>query len=208
MVNDYRNTRHESILSNVIGKKLALRDAINIDRPRIRNYYDCICDKKLSYCKNFSQIYNHKCCYCGISISIIDNSLFEIDHYIPKSTYIEINEANYIDNLVYSCRYCNRNKSNYVIDEEHRIILHPDYDIYKAYYRDEQFNIRISDEYSKDEIISRFYFMMKFEAQYRRLDYLIMELLDFCNCNETESRISPIYRILYKLIKCRNKILK
>lgn len=70
--------------------------------------------------KNWSQhkqdlqedFFNH-CGYCG-SYDGFRNTYFEVDHFIPKSLFEKTGTIGYCqyDNLVYSCKFCNNNKSS------------------------------------------------------------------------------------------------
>jgi len=54
---------------------------------------------------------NFKCQYCGRSQQ--EGAVLEIDHIIPKSK----GGTDDIDNLITSCRECNRGKGNHSLDE-------------------------------------------------------------------------------------------
>lgn len=56
----------------------------------------------------------HACCgYCG-SYDGFRHTYFEVDHFVPKSLFEKSNRITYCqyDNLVYSCKFCNNNKSS------------------------------------------------------------------------------------------------
>jgi hypothetical protein len=57
--------------------------------------------------------FNQHCGYCG-SYDGFRHTWFEVDHFIPKSFFEQIGNITNVDylNLVYSCKYCNNNKSN------------------------------------------------------------------------------------------------
>ena len=56
--------------------------------------------------------FNSSCGYCG-SFDGFRHTYFEVDHFVPKSLFEKNNNISYCqyDNLVYSCKFCNNNKS-------------------------------------------------------------------------------------------------
>lgn len=78
-------------------KKLSRRT--NIEHKN--NYRD--------YEKDLRIDFQDTCGYCG-KIVKISKSDFEIDHFVPKS--LAKSKINDYSNLVYSCKQCNRKKSN------------------------------------------------------------------------------------------------
>jgi len=57
--------------------------------------------------------FNHKCAYCGKGEWELKGMPFNIDHVVPKSK----GGTNRIDNLVWSCKRCNEQKSNMSLHE-------------------------------------------------------------------------------------------
>ena len=57
--------------------------------------------------------FHHRCAYCNMLDELITTP-FEIDHFVPKSKFKEEKESMLTDyeNLMYSCKKCNRAKSN------------------------------------------------------------------------------------------------
>lgn len=78
-------------------KKLSRRTNI---KPK-NNYRDYENDLRIDF--------QDTCGYCG-KIVEVSKSDFGIDHFVPKS--LAKNKINNYDNLVYSCKQCNRKKSN------------------------------------------------------------------------------------------------
>ena len=78
-------------------KKLSRRTNI---KPK-NNYRDYESDLRIDF--------QDTCGYCG-KIVEVSKSDFEIDHFVPKS--LAKSKINNYDNLVYSCKQCNRKKSN------------------------------------------------------------------------------------------------
>ena len=57
--------------------------------------------------------FNNCCGYCG-SFDGFRHTYYEVDHFIPKSLFEKNGKIGYCqyDNLTYSCKYCNNNKSS------------------------------------------------------------------------------------------------
>jgi uncharacterized protein (TIGR02646 family) len=64
-----------------------------------------------SFKKHLENDFNNRCGYCDDPDSYYGQEIsYHIDHFKPKSEFPEL-EVEY-KNLVYSCPYCNRAKSN------------------------------------------------------------------------------------------------
>ena len=100
-----------------------------------------------------------------------------------KNVYLKIreNDNNYkIENLVLACQFCNRKKSDFLIPDSEYSLLYPDNEeIKKIFYRDEEYYIKIKNEYLQNEIIKKFYKQLEMAAEVRRLDFLLISLLNF-----------------------------
>lgn len=176
-MNDYRNTKYCLSLDGISDRKEAVKAEVLKDHPRARNIYKYVSKSTSSYRKQFIDAYNSKCSYCGTSISILTQELFEIDHYRHKELYPTEAEAGKIDNLVLSCKFCNRNKSDFNIPDAYIKMLYPDNDdIKRIFFRDRDFYIKISEPYSNDCYIKSFYNTLKLHSEIHRLDFLIMNL--------------------------------
>ncbi len=106
-----------------------------------KNHYDYIRNTdNEEYIKFAEDIYNNRCAYCGMKYENIRT--YEIDHFKPHSKNEHLKHD--INNLVYSCRNCNRSKSDIELHDE----LHPIGNMTKYYYRDNVFKIHIN----KDEV--------------------------------------------------------
>lgn len=55
--------------------------------------------------------FNSHCGYCG-SYDGYRHTWFEVDHFIPKSLFGDEISTEEYSNLVYSCKFCNNNKSS------------------------------------------------------------------------------------------------
>lgn len=178
---DYRNANGCPALVDVAGKKDALESKIRDEHKRVQIIYNSIRDKHGEYFDIFSKIYNCKCAYCGISVGIIDMRLFEVDHFVCEASFPNDIHGRAISgkasNLVFSCYSCNRGKGNLLIDEGHRRLLNPDNgSIANVFFRDDDYYIRIKKDFCDDQTIEDFYQSLMFGSEFRRLDYLLLEI--------------------------------
>lgn len=179
MQSDYRMVSNKYEFSNVILEKNGLLELITAEHPKTRNFYNSISNKKEGYFKNFAEIYNHKCAYCGVKAGELKElSDYEIDHIICESSYEDKCEAGRIDNLTFSCKFCNRKKRDFLINVKK---LHPDTEIHKNYFRDDLFNIKINNNKNTDSDIVDFYKKLEFDNEIRRLDFLLMQMIELKN---------------------------
>lgn len=178
MKNDYRLTDFCPKYENISQKKEMLKREILTVHPKQKNFYSIVSKKTNKYYKSFSEIFNKKCAYCGINTEINSIRFFEIDHVVCESSFNDDKiKAGQLENLVFSCQYCNRKKSDFFIDEDYIELLHPENEINRVFKRDEKFNIIISDDFIDEKKIFEFYKKIDFENQSRRLDFLIMSLI-------------------------------
>lgn len=206
---DYRNTSFRVYDFNLGDKKSDLLNELLKNKPGITNIYNNIKNRDNVYNEKFRKIYNMKCVYCGTSIQVIESSRFEVDHVIPISViklrigYSPV-ELNGIGNLVNSCQMCNRGKRNFLIEDSYLEILHPDKNkLNEIFYRDSDFSIQIIDKYAKDPLINAFYYKLKFHNELRRVDYLLMEMMDFCEKHNTDDEV--INRVQQLILKIEGK---
>lgn len=211
-MNDYRNTQYCNTLENIKENKKELEKQILNKHPRVTNFYKQIKpNNNSSYKRKFIEIYNNKCSYCGVLSDIVSIENFEIDHFICKAdTEDEINK-NELSNLVLACKYCNRKKSNLIIEDKYKEQLHPDNkDITKFFYRDNLYNIKIEDTYKNNEFIKTFYDKLNFIHFSRKLDYLLLNLIKFKEQIEDDKNMTKIKNSLNEAIivlsKKRNNI--
>lgn len=173
MNNDYRNSKYCPKLCNIKHKKKVLQQKIEFNYPKCKNFYSKISRKKGNYREDFASMYNRKCVYCGVSLIIA--SEFEIDHYISKKLFTSKDVAGQINNLVYSCSSCNRNKRDFKINKQYITLLNPDDgSIAKVFTRDDNYSIKIQKKYESDDVIQAFYKKLHFNFDVRRLDYLLL----------------------------------
>lgn len=152
---------------------------------------------------DFKNIYFSRCVYCGADYSLYNIDNYQIDHYIPESHISKgknKKKIHGITNLVYSCRRCNRRKSDYICKEEANIkLLHPDNKHYADIFtRNENFKIVIQNPYQTNEDISRFYKQLRLGSNEKRILYIIMILTDYLENNSggtSSSRAQEILRI-------------
>lgn len=180
MADDYRNTKYCPKLTDLCNKKNTVRDAVLAKHSRAQDMHTYISKNDEPYKQQFIEAYNGKCAYCGVSTEIIPWKMFEIDHFIPKEADRFGNskaKAGYIENLVLSCYYCNRGKSDFECSDEEHHKVHPDYtDILDSFVRDNEYYIRISDDMKDDKTVSSFYHMADLGNQIHRIDYLLMNM--------------------------------
>jgi len=169
-------------LIGVQSKKNALETAIIMSHPNQKIMYNKIHQKKNDYFTRFAEIYNFKCAYCGVSSKFQSIDLFEIDHYVCEKAFEDSPagraEAGRAENLVFSCYACNRNKGSLHITEEYLNLLNPDDNsIASIFNREVDYSISINPEYSNDAFINSFFEKLMLGAEFRRLDYLLLELI-------------------------------
>ena len=179
---DYRTVDNNFMLGQTAEKKEKLKEQIKKLQPKTKILYNVISDKqnKNNFFKDFADIYHRKCAYCGTSVFIQPLENYEVDHYICESSFLNNTKgritAGKIENLVLSCRNCNRFKSNLLIKNDYVKLLNPDDNsICNIFYRDTEFNIRIKDKFIKDEFINEFYDKLNLANEFRRIDYLILQ---------------------------------
>ncbi len=124
---------------------------------------------------NLKKLYNNKCCYCENKIE-----LGEVEHFRPKEKYYWL--AYSWDNLLYSCKQCNVNKSNkFELAEKGKQVTYNIKDLEHIH--------NLANEYSKteknlfihpeiDNVVDYFLFSQKgkIKAKNTRAEYTITEL--------------------------------
>lgn len=208
MKNDYRNTIYEISKKNIINEKNALEDKIKKEHPKIKTIYNQINKKDGNYNKQFRNIYNNKCAYCGISTDVISSDLFEIDHFICEASFNgDSMNAGKINNLVLSCKKCNRAKKDFIWDEIYSLKFNVDDEsITELFYRDKDYSIKIEKEYITDNSIYSFYIKLKLNEEIRRLDFLLMNMYGFYNKYSKDKNIDRISKYIMFLQKKRNEL--
>ena len=208
MKNDYRNTVYGVPKKNIINEKKALEERIKREHPRVKIIYNQINKKDSEYNKQFRNIYNNKCAYCGITTDVISSELFEVDHFICESSYSgdSIN-AGKINNLVLSCKKCNGAKKDFIWSEAYSPRFNVDDEsITELFYRNEEYSIRIEQKYITDNIICSFYRKLKLDEEIRRLDFLLMNMYGFYNKYSDDKKIEKILKCIMLLQKKRNEL--
>lgn len=179
MDDDYRNTKYCPKLSDLKKKKEKVKEAVLQKHPRAKDMHTYISDNRSCYKQQFIEAYNGKCPYCGVTLAIIGWKQFEIDHFIPKdsSRFSSKVQAGSIENLVLACYDCNRSKSSLELSDEELYKVDPDGpDICRSFFRDEDYYIRISEDFSTDDAVNQFYKQLGLDRQIHRLDYLLMNM--------------------------------
>ena len=211
MKSDYRNTIYEVSKKDIINEKNALEDKIkkeHPEHPKVKIIYNQINKKDGNYNKQFRNIYNNKCAYCGISTDVISSELFEIDHFICEISFNgdSIN-AGKINNLVLSCKKCNRAKKDFIWNEIYSLKFNVDDEsITELFYRDVDYSIKIEKEYITDNSIYNFYIKLKLNEEIRRLDFLLMNMYGFYNKYYEDKNIYRILEYIVLLQKKRNEL--
>lgn len=119
-MSDYRFVgEEEADVVKIIQSKNQL--ANKIDRRTIKygnrgKHYDKIKDKRSAYYETFQKIYQNKCGYCGVSVSINSAPQYELDHFINELQKTSPNgkSVDHIENLIFACRNCNQAKKNLI----------------------------------------------------------------------------------------------
>jgi len=209
ITNDYRNTEYCPILENVVDKKKTLEKNIRIAHPRQKIMYNKVCKRNTAFNKEFCDIYNCKCAYCGVSMEILPAMLFEVDHFVAESLFDDKEEAGKVDNLVLACYQCNRNKKEFEISEEYIAQLSTDDgQIANVFFRDNEYYIRIRDTYIHDETINSFYNQLQLMHQTRRLDYLLMNMQGLHKRIEGTAQGGKLAEAILILQRKRNKFVE
>lgn len=181
-MDDYRRSKYCVSFKNITSNKNKLLKKLKSAFPKLEDVYSKIHENDKEYKMEFMKIYNYRCSYCGVSLDILNKRMFEIDHYISKKAnkFKNNNNANEIENLVLACQFCNRKKSDFLVSDSEYSLLYPDTEkIKKIFYRDEQYYIKITNEYSQNETIKKFYEQLEMVGEVRRLDFLLISLLNF-----------------------------
>lgn len=191
---DYRLVDGQCPFERIHDRKDNLLLQIKQKHPRSNNHYNIVKTKNDPLHKQFAMIYNERCGYCGITYQVRPFSDFEIDHFLCKSSGKD--GVNLLDNLIYSCHFCNYKKHEYLIDESARSILNPDFGISETFYRDEMMHIRIRDEYQSNGNVIDFYNKIQFSNERRRIEFLLMSLISYKNRLVDEKTILVISKII------------
>lgn len=177
--NDYRNTTYCPKFENIHEKKTVLKKRIIEDgHKKTNNFYKLISDNT-DYKNEYFKIYNYKCAYCGTSIKILGIELFELDHFKNKADHDD--NVNDISNIILACKFCNRQKSSFNVDNISNFINPDNNEITKIFYRDKDYYIKIKEPFSENKDINDFYNKLKLNYQFRRLDFLLLNLKGLIN---------------------------
>lgn len=187
---DYRRTKYCPELIDVPQKKKEVEKLVEKKHPNARDMHSYISNNSQKFKLEFIKAYNGKCAYCGASTDLIKKTEFEIDHFLYKKAPIfdTKKDAGDIKNLILSCHYCNHNKNSFWIEKEDIDNLNPDGEkIKNVFIRDDQYYIRINNEFKKNATIERFYNKLCLGSELHRLDYLIMNTIGLQRSCENDS---------------------
>ena len=208
-MSDYRNTKYCKILSGVDNKKQTLVCKIKNDHPRAVDMHTYISPNTTVRKTEFMDIYNGKCAYCGVSISLIPRTMFEIDHIIYKKSFPTKKDAGYIENLTLACHLCNNKKHDFLIPSEDLDKLHPDKELIKSFYirNKNNYYIELSDEAKKHSTLVEFYYKLQLDGEIHRIDYLLMNMIGIMQKHKDNDKLcSKLGQALIMLQEKRNRI--
>jgi HNH endonuclease. len=178
MSDDYRATEYCPAIKDLKLKKQDIVKKIKSVYPRAKDMHTYIRENNGPYKIEFMKAYNYKCSYCGASIDILPKEMFEIDHFIYEKSFSKKADAGFIENLVLACHSCNRQKRAFKIPDKDRDFLYPDLENIKdTFKRDEQYYIRISQDFTSNGTIKNFYEELGLGKEIHRLDYLLMNMI-------------------------------
>lgn len=201
MSNDYRCTDYCPTYTKFVRKyEIYVRNFINRHQTA-ENHYLIIHDQTSMEFAKFRKLFNCKCIYCGVNDDI--NQEFEIDHYKCQDD----EGSNHIDNLLYSCKKCNRAKTGYSFTLGYEQQLNPIVNIQNVFIRNDNYSIIIKESFSQDEVIIDFYKQMKFSDDVRRLDYLLMNLIGLRKKSSDEIISQKLGDCISTLLLKRNPVL-
>lgn len=204
---DFRRTEYCLEYGDVKKKKENLLIEIRKEHPRAEDIHTIVSKRNSKFNKSFTDIYNKKCAYCGISIDVIGIEEFEIDHFIFKN-HPRFNgskaKASHIENLVLSCSLCNGKKSDFNFLDEDANLFNPDLGEYPTLYkRDEDYKIIINEKHVENMNVLAFYNILLLGSELRRIDYLLMQLFGEIEKNKTidPAKAEKLSLVFFKLIR-------
>lgn len=203
--NDYRNTTYCESFELIEVKKSQLLSEIRKEHPRAIDLYDIVKEEK--HKNKYYNIYNYKCSYCGASLLNMPRNYMEVDHFINKSSFFKASEAGKMENLVLSCFACNRLKSSFLLIGKYKELLFPDKEkIMNVFFRDNNYGIKIKKNYEKDLKINEFYNQLLLSSEFRKLDFLLLNLDGLSKDPKAKKIKEKLGYIKAKLLEKRNSI--
>jgi len=208
MKKDYRCTEYDIFPSHkgIEERKKALLNEVSLEDDD--NHYSYVSKRKSKANKLFRDCYYNKCVYCGVPEEINSRRLFEVDHYICKTTIKENIKINHIRNLVNACYECNRKKTGVEIPKVYLNLLNPDINIDKVFFRDSNFKIQIKPVLAKNKNITSFYNKLCLSGELRRLDYLLMNLIGLQKKIKSQEIIDKLAHCIQLLMEKRNQYIE
>lgn len=206
-MSDYRSSLYCKPICDISEKKRIVKNKILTKHPKARDMHNYVSDNSSIFKKEFLDAYSNKCGYCGVPVDFVGISNFEIDHFFCLDLYDTKCDAGQMDNLVSSCKLCNRLKSDILLDNSDKRYFHPDEEyINNIFERDEEYYIVIKEEFKSNEKIFKFYQKLEFASDFHRIDYIVMNLTGLISKFEEDERLLGLLsNIKNKIISKRNK---
>lgn len=177
---DYRRTEYCKPIDGIQERKNKVKQTVLRDHPRAKDLHRYVSNKGEKYKREFMDAYNYKCAYCGVSIELIPNTSFEIDHFVSlkSSRFFTKKDAGTIENLVLACHDCNHSKNNFDITEENEDDLNPDKkQILSNFCRDSMYYITPTESGKRKQSVLSFYGKLHLGSEIHRIDYLVMSMI-------------------------------
>ena len=203
MCNDYRYSNFCPEKKDIRNEKSTLINKINTV-SRFTNHRNAL--DNIQFYRDYLSLYNQKCSYCGVTVSVVSIDLMQIDHFIPTASREE--QLDNLSNLVLSCKNCNMSKYDLIIKNDYRDLLHPDKKLHNVFFRDKLYYIKPNEIYQNDLEINHFYKKLKLHHDVRRLDFLLVELTQMLkHINGNSPVVTKIYELKEYLLDKRNSFI-
>lgn len=208
---DYRVNEFETPLEKIPEKKQDFLVLFREKHPRTADVYRHVRENDGEYKRPFMKIYNDKCAYCGVSLSVLGGhyDYFEIDHFIHKKhpQFSSDAEAGSIENIVLACHDCNHRKLNYSIPDSIQELVFPDGESIKSVFtRDNEYTIVVTESFQDNKDILEFYNKLGLGMTGKQLDYAIMRLLKMQEQTDDPYKRDQLGKIIAVLVGKRSAL--
>jgi len=195
---DYRSTILSVLPSDISDLKIKLHKKIT-EESKLKNMYSAVNDRRFK--SLYRKVYEYKCAYCGVNNYVRDHDYFEVDHYYPQNPKFgkPHDKVDTLENLVLACFKCNRAKGNLTLPNSKYAQFHPDTTIKDVFKRHKDFSIVIDASYASNEYAIKIYNKLELYSQFRRLDYLLMELNDLIYRISKKREFNEVCKILFEI---------